>query len=179
MIYVALLRGVNVGGHQVKMERLRELFAELDLSNVRTYIQSGNVFFESAETDRAALTRKIEDHLCGALGYAVPVFLRTIAELERIIASDPFKALTVTPDMRLCVTFTADPIPNNLALPQRSAKNDMELVAVTDYEAFVVWYLIDGRPPSSSAFLDKTIGKNTTTRYFHTTAKILAAAGKA
>ena len=44
MLYIALLRGINVGGHVVKMERVRELFAELGFTNVRTYIQSGNVF---------------------------------------------------------------------------------------------------------------------------------------
>ncbi|HEV2405968.1 MAG TPA: DUF1697 domain-containing protein, partial [Ktedonobacterales bacterium] len=77
MRYIALLRGVNVGGHVVKMERLRALFAELGLSNVRTYIQSGNVFFDTEQTDRVALTASIEEHLRAALGYAVPVFLRT------------------------------------------------------------------------------------------------------
>ncbi|MEO7001706.1 MAG: DUF1697 domain-containing protein [Ktedonobacterales bacterium] len=179
MVYIALLRGINVGGHQVKMERLRELFAELGFTDVRTYIQTGNVFFASAETDRKALTETIERHLRAALGYDAPVFLRTIAELEQILASDPFGALDVTPDMRLCITFTADAIPHDLTLPLRSPKNDMEIIATTDHEAFVVWYLIGGRPPSSSAFLDTSIGKRTTTRFFHTTAKILAAAQKA
>lgn len=178
MLYIALLRGINVGGHQVKMDDLRKHFSELGLANVRTYIQSGNVFFETEETDRQALTERIEQHLRATLGYDVPVFLRTAEELEQLLASDPFKALTVTPDMRLCITFTADPIPNNLALPLRSAKNDMEIIATTEHEAFVVWYIIDGRPPSSSTLLDKTIGKNSTTRFFHTSAKILAAARK-
>src|SRR5512146_2301016 len=68
MRYIALLRGVNVGGHMVKMERLRALFAELGLDGVRTYIQSGNVFFEAADGDRAELTRAIERHLRAALG---------------------------------------------------------------------------------------------------------------
>lgn len=58
--YIALLRGVNIGGHQVKMEQLRELFRELGFSSVRSYIQTGNVFFETTDSNRAALTRKIE-----------------------------------------------------------------------------------------------------------------------
>ena len=184
MIYIALLRGINVGGHTVKMERLRELFVELGLTQVRTYIQSGNVFFEvpdlpahteeAARMERAALAQTIEQHLHKALGYEVPVFLRTIAELEQIMALDPFKHLTITPDMRLCVVFTSKPIPNTLDLPLRSAKNDMELVYVTDYEAFTVWYIINGRPPASTGF--KILGDRTTTRFFHTLAKILQAA---
>jgi len=176
MIYIALLRGINVGGHIVKMERLRELFMELGFTHVRTYIQSGNVFFEATDTDRETLTQMIEQHLLLALGFEVPVFLRTIPELEQIIASDPFKHLNVTSDMRLCVVFTVEMIPNTLALPLRSPKNDMEIIHTTDHEAFIVWYLINGRPPASQGF--KVLGDRATTRFFHTLAKILQAAKK-
>src|SRR5690348_9160245 len=109
MIYIALLRGINVGGHTVKMERLRALFVELGFTHVRTYIQSGNVFFEeTAETDRKILILTIEQHLRQALGYEVPVFLRTILELEQIVALDPFQHINITPDMRACVVFTSE-----------------------------------------------------------------------
>lgn len=176
MHYIALLRGINVGGHAVKMERLRELFTEIGMTQVRTYIQSGNVFFESAHPDRSTLIRTIEQHLHQALGYEVPVFLRTVPELEQIVASDPFQHLSVTPDMRLCVIFTSRQIPSSHTLPHRSPKNDMEIIHTTDYEAFTVWYLINGRPPAAYTF--KELGDRTTTRFFHTTAKILEAAKK-
>ncbi len=176
MTYIAFLRGINVGGHTVKMERLRAHFAELGLANVRTYIQSGNVFFETEQTDRRTLTQTIEQHLHSVLGYDVPVFLRSIPELEQILAIDPFRSMDVTPDMRLCITFTADAIANDLALPLYSAKRDMAVVHTTDQEAFVVWYLINGRPPAASGILDKALGSKTTTRFLHTTAKILQAA---
>lgn len=176
MIYIAFLRGINVGGHTVKMERLRELFAELGYANVRTYIQSGNVFFESPEVNRGALAAAIEQHLEQALGYAVPVCLRTIPELERVLALDPFKGRDVTPDMRLSVAFACQPIAHTLALPLWSPKRDMEIVGVTDQEAFVIWYIINGRPPASQNFVDKALGSKVTVRFFHTTAKILKAA---
>lgn len=176
MIYIAFLRGVNVGGHTVKMDRLRELFTELGLTNVRTYIQSGNVFFESELTDRASLAQTIEQHLRKALGYEVPVFLRSIPELEQLLAIEPFRDMDITDDMRLCITFTADAIADDLALPLYSARRDMAIVHTTEHEAFVVWYLIDGRPPAASSILDKALGARTTTRFFHTTAKILQAA---
>ena len=175
MRYIAFLRGLNVGGHVVKMERLRELFTELGLTNVRTYIQSGNVFFESEQTDRKLLTQTIEQQLQKALGYAVPVFLRTIPELEQVIASAPFHSMTVTPDMRLCVLFMAEPLPTTLALPLSSAKKDMAIVQATGHDAYVVWYIINGRPPATG-FLEKTLGAKNTTRFFHTTIKILEAA---
>ncbi|MBE3558933.1 MAG: DUF1697 domain-containing protein [Ktedonobacteraceae bacterium] len=176
MLYIALLRGINVGGHTVKMERLREIFKEAGFSNVRTYIQSGNVFFETEQTERETITCTLEHHLHRGLGYEVPVFLRTIAELEQIMILNPFQHLNVTPDMRLCVTFTAEIIPSTLALPLRTPKNDMEIIHATDYEAFIVWYLINGRPPTSQGF--KVLGDRTTTRFYHTVAKILQAAKK-
>ncbi len=176
MMYIALLRGINIGGHIVKMERLREIFAEMGFTNIRTYIQSGNVFFDSPQTDRAALKTTIESHLQQSLGYEVPTFLRTIPEMEQIIALDPFQHLNITDDMRLCVVFTSEQIPSSLSLPLRSPKNDMEIIQTTEHEAFVVWYLNNGRPPANHSF--KELGKITTTRFFYTTVKILHEAKK-
>jgi len=157
------------------MERLRELFEELGFANVRSYIQTGNIFLETEETDRALLTESIQRHLRQALGYEVLTFLRTIEELEHLLKLDPFEGMEVTSDMRLCLTFVADPIPDDLTFPLYSPKRDMQIAHATKHEAFVVWYVIGGRPPTGQ-FLDKTLGKRTTTRFFHTAAKILKAA---
>ncbi len=58
--HIAFLRGINVGGHRVKMDELRRLFGELSFSDVSTFIASGNVVFESPDEDRAGLEREIE-----------------------------------------------------------------------------------------------------------------------
>jgi len=176
MDYIALLRGVNVGGHVVKMTDLRALLQALGLQDVRTYIQSGNVFFSSDEADREALAARIEGRLEKSLGYEVPTCLRTTQEVRKLVARNPFDGLTVTPEMRLCVVFCRDPIPKGLALPLLSPKKDMEILSATKQEVFVVWHVINGRPPSS-AFLDQSLGKRTTSRFYHTLAKILEAAG--
>lgn len=179
MVYIAFLGGINVGGHNVKMDRLRGLFSDLGFTNVRSYIQTGNIFFETSADDRKGLTAAIENYLRQALGYDVPVFLRTVEELEQILALDPFKHLNVTLDMRLCVLFLAEAPPADLALPLRAPKNDLEIVSTTASEAFTVWYLVNGRPPSSASerFLAQALGgARATTRFFHTAAKILAAA---
>jgi uncharacterized protein (DUF1697 family) len=92
MIYVALLRGINVGGHKlIKMKELARIFADAGFKNVRTYVASGNVIFESGSANRAALTRKIEKALQKALGYDVTVVLRTLSEIESIVNRNPFK----------------------------------------------------------------------------------------
>lgn len=173
--YVALLRGINVGGHNVKMERLRELFTEISLRDVRSYINSGNIFFATDETDRQNLTITIEKHLHAALGYEVPTFLRTVAELESIVTQNPFKQVELTSDTRFCVVFTQDPVAPEAGLPQYSTKNDMDLIAHNPYEAFVVWHIVKGRPPSGK-FAPNIIPAVNTTRFYHTLVKILAVA---
>jgi uncharacterized protein (DUF1697 family) len=179
MMYIALLGGINVGGHSVKMERLRHLFAQLGFTNVRSYIQTGNVFFETDLADRPELIQIIEVHLHEALGYRVPVLLRTIPELDEFVTRNPFQHLQVTADMRLCVIFLSEPPPADLVLPLRAPKDDLELVATTHGEAFTVWHLINGRPPSSASdrWLATTLGtQKATARFYHTVAKILHAA---
>src|SRR4051812_42161160 len=88
--FFAFLRGINVGGHKVTMDRLRKEFETLGLADVSTFIASGNVVFEADDGDGAALERRIERHLADTLGYEVPTFLRTGKELSRIAKHNPF-----------------------------------------------------------------------------------------
>ncbi len=88
--YVALLRGLNVGGHRVKMDRLRAQFLEMGFGEVSTFIASGNVLFQAGADDAAALEARIEAQLERALGYGVATVLRTPQEMEAVAAFDPF-----------------------------------------------------------------------------------------
>src|SRR5579863_683701 len=89
-IYIALLRGINIGPHKrVKMDRLRESFAGLGFEPVQTYIQSGNVVFRCGKASAASLGRKIEERLLDDLGFPVSVILRTGQEMEKIIRGNP------------------------------------------------------------------------------------------
>ena len=85
--YIALLRGINVGGHRVKMDRLRGLFEARGFEDVATFIASGNVIFSSDSVDAASLGRDIEEHLENELGYEVATFIRTPAEMTATSAS--------------------------------------------------------------------------------------------
>jgi uncharacterized protein (DUF1697 family) len=175
VLYIALLRGINVGGHVVKMDRLRQLFEEVGLENIRSYIQSGNVFFDAPEGDEVALAKKIEVHLKDALGYDVPVILRTAEELDAIVALNPFKDFEDRTDVRFAVNFTAGRMPQHWDLPLKSARNDAEIIAVTEREAFAIWHILDGRPPANS-FFTKNLPSDATSRFYHTMVKILEAA---
>ena len=176
MRYIALLRGINVGGHQVKMEALRRHFADLGLTNVGSYIQTGNVFFDSDEPDRAALRARIEGHLLSVLGYAVPTCLRTVEEFAAVMALDPFAGIELRPDMRFAVNYLTEPVALQPDLPYYTPQRDFALVGMTPTELFVVWYLVAGRPGQGYAHLEKRFNVLATTRFWHTSAKILAAA---
>jgi uncharacterized protein (DUF1697 family) len=102
--YVALLRGINVGGRVVKMDRLRALFEALKLRRVETLIASGNVLFDAAARDATALERRVERHLADALGFDVATFVRTPDELARAAARQPF-APSASPDHALWIGF--------------------------------------------------------------------------
>src|SRR3954464_8439943 len=92
--HVAFLRGMNLGGRRIKNEELRAEFEALGLADVVCFRASGNVVF-SAKGDEARLRSRIEAGLGEALGYEVPVFLRSAAELRALAAHEPFEAAQV------------------------------------------------------------------------------------
>jgi uncharacterized protein (DUF1697 family) len=92
MRYVALLRGINVGGKtMVKMAELREWFTGLGFTNVVTYINSGNVGFDARKMSDKKLARTIETAIEKNLGYAVSVMIRTREEIADVLAHNPFE----------------------------------------------------------------------------------------
>jgi len=90
-VIVAMLRGVNVGGHnRVPMEELRKLCASLKLRGAQTYVQSGNVIFKTDEKDLVALAKRIEGAIAKKFGFQTDVVLRSAAELRGVVARNPF-----------------------------------------------------------------------------------------
>jgi uncharacterized protein (DUF1697 family) len=89
--YVALLRGINVGGNRmVRMSDLREIFAAAGAQDIATYIQSGNVVFTHLERSQPTLAAELEKRIAKAAGFPVTVMLRSAAQLARVIADSPF-----------------------------------------------------------------------------------------
>ncbi len=175
--YIAFLRGINVGGHNVKMEDLRGLFAELGFTNVRTYIQTGNVFFESDKALPRDLASRIETYLENRLGYKVPTFVRTVEQLQTTLNKAPFTDIELTPDTRHMIVFVSSEIPKTAKFPLLSPKGDYEIIGAMSGELYVVVHLINGKFLSSN-FIEKTFDVATTGRFFHTSLKILEAARK-
>src|ERR1700730_15516624 len=177
--YVALLRGINVGGNKlIRMAELKRIFASLGLKNVQTYIQSGNVLFESSRADSVALTKHIETSLHKAVGFEVPVVLRTTAELEAIVKLKPFSKVKPDADAKLYVTFLVEALKTKPKIPLLSPKRDCEIIHLNPREVFTVAFAMpNGRYGELMALIDKEFGKSVTTRNWNTVMKILALAG--
>ncbi len=110
-IYVAMLRGINLGPHKrVKMEALRKSFESLGFKSVRTYIQSGNVVFKAAKTSSARLCKKIEEQITRDFGFSCLTILRTQAELRKVIEENPFlKRSGASPDKAHVIFLSETP----------------------------------------------------------------------
>jgi uncharacterized protein (DUF1697 family) len=106
---VALLRAINIGGRWVKKEVLRDLFVDLGLTGVSTYITSGNVLFDAPDEKPAALEERIGAHLQSALGFEVTTFVRSAAELAAVAAHEPFAAAEIERAFGLMVAFLKKP----------------------------------------------------------------------
>jgi uncharacterized protein (DUF1697 family) len=108
--YIAFLRAINVGGHNVKMDYLKSLFEEIGFSNVETFIASGNVIFETSKKDRKKIEEEIEKHLFKSLGYEVVTFIRTFAELEEVNKYQAFSKSKYEKAKANCVGFIKNPL---------------------------------------------------------------------
>ncbi len=115
-MYVALLRGINVGGHNmIKMPELKRVLEAMGLAKVQTYIQSGNVLFV-ADGEPAHLEMKMEEEIMRVFGLSMPVVVRTYEELKGIVEHCPFAAASLAEGESIHVSFLKEvPEPEALA----------------------------------------------------------------
>lgn len=174
--YIAFLRGINVGGHRVKMDRLRELFEGLGLSDVSTFIASGNVIFSTDSDDVEALSDRIERHLSRALGYEVATFLRSPTQLEKM-ASFHAPVRGDGKDSRHSVYVVLLRAPASEDLRSRLAElcTEMDEFFVSGTE---IYWRIEGKLSESPLFgrgLERVLrGLPTTTRNLNTLRRLAA-----
>ena len=171
---IAFMRALNVGGHTVKMEDLRALFAGLGLANVESFIASGNIIFDAPGGSAAKLEKKIEAHLEAALGYPVATFLRTPTELAAAAAYEAFAPAAVAAAHSLHLMFVAAPI-GDAAAQKLAALND----AVNQFHPHgreLYWLRRAGQDvsPFSGAHLEKAVGAAGTARNITTVRKLVA-----
>ena len=172
--YVAFLRGINVGGHKiVRMEDLRRRFEALGFGNVSTYKASGNVRFESGDSDGKAIRTRTQRELRSIFGDEVEVLLRSVAELEGVVRLAPFRR-PPHPSAVPFVTFVAKAIAAPSRLPLRSPRADIEVFRVRGRDVFS-WSLpgADQRFGFPNLFVEKLFGQPATTRNWSTVTGVI------
>lgn len=200
MRYAALLRGVNVGGRKVlAMDALRAAFEGMGFTNVRTIQASGNVLFDVGDEDAPArgedalggggeastrgkdassrwaaeillLADRIEETLEQTFGYPIGVIVRRLADIQRLVASDPFRGLAVGPETRLYATFLSRP-PESA--PETAPDVHLQMFTPTGGEVLTAITLSPGWGTTElMAWLEKHFGTDVTTRNWNTVLKI-------
>lgn len=171
--YVAFLRAINVGGHVVKMDELRSIFEGAGLSNVETFIASGNVIFDSKSKNVQALERKLEKALEAELGYAVVTFVRSLAEVQGIAGYIPFTNANLDNES-LYIGFLNEAPASETLKKLNSHAPEVDIFHFHDRELF---WLCRTRISDSKFFgplLEKTLGTRTTLRNSNTVKRIAA-----
>lgn len=172
--YIAFLRGINVGGHKViKMDVLSHLFTSFKLKNVKTYIQSGNVIFETSEEDKKKLTSKIEKGLEKELGYEVIVILRTIADLEKLTKHNPFKKHKANSDISFYISFLKSRSVPELEANLLTYTNDLEHFDIINEDVAVSCQKNKGKLLFSNTFIEKKLNVAATTRNWTVVTKLV------
>jgi uncharacterized protein (DUF1697 family) len=173
--YVALLRGINVGGrNSLPMRELVDLLQGMGLQDIRTYIQSGNVVFQSEPINVADLSDRMRVAINESHGFAPQVIVLELAELETAISSNPFPEAEAEPKTLHLYFLASTPKDPDLDALER-VKRDSEQFALTG----MVFYLHapDGIGRSKLAErVERSIGVPVTARNWRTVSKIMAMA---
>lgn len=171
--YIALLRGINVSGQKIiTMDTLKSMFESLQLHNVKTYIQSGNVIFESSKEQSNLLRESIESQIKTVYGFDVPVIVRTSHELEEIIHHNPFDVKYLVDEEKIYIAFLSNHPTAEAIERLESYKNEIDDFRVIQREVYILCRKGFGKTLFSNNFIEKKLGVSATTRNWDSVNKI-------
>jgi uncharacterized protein (DUF1697 family) len=171
--WIAFLRAINVGGHTVKMERLKALFAELGLAEVETFIASGNVIFTAADA-ADDLRRVIETHLQKSLGYEVETFLRTPSEIASVAACRPFSAELLAEARAQNIAFLHRALEPAEVDKLRELRTEVDELATLGREVYWLCRVKQSESKFSNALFERGLKLKATFRGLSTVEKLAA-----
>ena len=173
MKYVAFLRGINVGGkNKLPMEILRKVCAAQGFTNVKTYINSGNVIFETAKIDDKKLAAKIESAIENEFGLQIKVIVRTIEEIAAIVKNNPF-AGQFENDKDVHVFFLDEELSSEKRDILLSNNNENEKFAVQNREIFCLLRVSVLDSLIGKDYIGKKLKVSATARNWRTVHKVL------
>lgn len=167
--FASLLRGINVSGHKkIPMAGLKTLYEELGFTKVKTYIQSGNVVFETDQQDVSLIRQLIESKIEATYGFDVTVFIRTADELRQVASTNPFETIE-----DVYVTFLAEePSPEKWA-NLKSLDPGTERMELKNKELYLQFPDGYGKAKLSNPFVESKLKVRGTTRNWRTINEIL------
>jgi uncharacterized protein (DUF1697 family) len=173
-VLVSMLRGINVASHnRIKMDALRKLYESLGLRQVQTYVQSGNVVFQTAGRDHARLGGRIEAGIESSLGVHTDVLLRTTAELRAVAAANPFAGRSGIDPSKLLVDFLAREPGPEAREKLLSVNIEPEELRIHGREIYIYFTNGMARPKLPSGLIDRTVKMPCTGRNWNTVTKLL------
>ncbi len=174
MKYVALLRGINVGGKNlVKMADVKVCLERNGFECVTTYIQSGNVIFESDTRDVSKLGRGMEAALSAAFRYDLPIVLRSHDQFKSVVAEVP-KEWRKRTDLRCYIAFLREPLTARQALAEFKPKQGVDSVQAGKGAVYMTTLLSRLKESGFTKLVGTAIYQDMTIRNYNTCQKILA-----
>ncbi len=171
--YVALLRGINVGGNNIiKMSDLKACLEAAGFDEVTTYIQSGNVIFSSKLGDKAQAAKKLEKCLLDRFDYALPVVLLSGDELGRVIAEAPAEFGTQPDKYRYDVLFVKDPLTTDEALKEVTTKDGVDTADSGEHALYFRRLISKATQSQLAKLVQRKVYKSITIRNWNTTLKL-------
>jgi uncharacterized protein (DUF1697 family) len=157
--YIALLRGINIGGQKIiPMATLRAHFESCGAASVQTYIQTGNVIFTHRATDPVTLRRSLEAHWVKKFGYAIPTLVKTARELRAITVANPYDTKLPEFGRHMYVCFF-EKAPSPAAIKSiRPYLSDDEQLVVKGAAGYALYATGLGRAKLSSAVIERKLG---------------------
>lgn len=171
--FVSFFRGINVGGHhKIKMNELKNLYETLGLKDVRTYIQSGNVVFTNDDFDVTHVQQQLIERVAQTFGFHVEIIVRTAAELQDIIAKNPFQGQPGKETQWVVVIFLAT-APDNIA-QENLLKTYVgpEEIFFNGKEVYIYYTNGIGRSKLSHSFIEKKLKIVGTARNWNTVLQV-------
>jgi uncharacterized protein (DUF1697 family) len=172
-VYIALLRGINVGGHQpVAMSDLRELLGGLGFSRARSIMQSGNLIFQSAAATTAELERLLEAEAERRLGLHADFLIRSEKEWREVVASNPFRKESERDPSHLLVMFLKGAASAKDVKAIQAAVAGPEIIRAGGKHLYIVYPDGIGRSRLTNSFLEARLGVRGTARNWNTVLKL-------
>lgn len=173
--YISMLRGINVSGQKkIKMEELTKLYKSLSFTKIKTYIQSGNIIFESPVSDTSDLVNKIETNIKQTYGFSVTVIIRTASEFQQVVNNNPFCGIRQEDITKLHVTFLSETPPTFSLNTIDKLKSRSDEWFISGKEIYLFCPNGYGRTKFTNNFFEKNLNLSATTRNWKTVNKLNA-----